>query len=139
MSDWKTLNTRLRDHAAGTPDISSDGLADSLWRYRNDRVKPDLRRVCHEIVGLIAEAGMSRGEWSPGWVPSDLAYSVAEISAQLLQLAIDSPDRAVQLDAGLSGWHIASAWEALLAGDIDDVVRHVAMESSTRGLRDWQG
>ena len=137
MSDWESLTTRLQSHAAGTPDISGDGLADSLWRYRNDQVMTDLRRVCHEIVGLIGEAGLSRREWPNGWVPSDLAYAVAEIGAQLLQLAVDAPDRSVQSNASLSGWHIASAWEALLAGDIDDVVGHVAMEASTRGLRDW--
>jgi hypothetical protein len=54
--------------------------------------------------------------------------AVAAIATTLARAMIDHPEgREILL---WSAWRIACAWEAVLAGDIDDILEHCALEES---------
>lgn len=59
--------------------------------------------------------------------PRSLIYAITEILRMLRELSSDRPD-AVRAES-----LIAMAWSAILAGDIDDLKRHLADEERARG------
>jgi hypothetical protein len=64
-------------------------------------------------------AAMSSGE--SGVVPRDVAYAVAEVVRMLRAFGADH-----------SAWVVETAWLAVLAGDVDDVGEHIALEEAAR-------
>ena len=66
-------------------------------------------------------------------VPRELAYAAAEVARILRDRAArpDTPDRDKRtlLD---SAWYVETAWLAVLAGDIDDLVQHLHDERAAR-------
>jgi hypothetical protein len=76
-----------------------------------------LQRLNIELNGAVPSA--TPGDVAEESIPRSAAYAVAEVSRMLREAGRDGAAR--QADA---------AWSALLAGDIDDVPAHVALERS---------
>jgi hypothetical protein len=73
-----------------------------------------LGRVNHELNGAHPSEGVSA---KPEDVPRDVAYSVSEVAAMLRRA--DEHELAGRVD---------TAWNAVLAGDIDDLTEHIELE-----------
>jgi hypothetical protein len=63
----------------------------------------------------------SAGHSAPDVLPRNVAYAVAEVARMLPATGADN-----------DAWLADTAWLALLAGDIDDLSEHVALEAAAR-------
>jgi hypothetical protein len=80
----------------------------------------------HEINGLVPSAS-SAAEKEDAQFPRKLVYAITEIIG-LLRDADTLPDTEISR----AHRHIAFAWSAVLAGDIDDVRAEIALDDATR-------
>jgi hypothetical protein len=129
--DLEAVIDDLVAHAAGTieptGEVVDDGLSDVLWRHRGDLGDIDFERLGDVVLGLLGEVNDHRSEFeSP---PSALAYAMAEMTTLTLKIAVGAASDAVRRDAARLAWRISCGWEAVLAGDIEDVTEHVVLES----------
>ena len=92
-------------------DYLADAVADLLGA---------LKRLNHELNGTVP----SQSEAKVPEIPRDVAYAVTEVARMLR----DVPGS----DAQRSAWRVDTAWSAVLAGDIDDIGRHLAEEETAR-------
>lgn len=131
----------LQIHAAGTVDASGNGVADVLWRYRaSGGNEPraishvDLAPAWEEVVQALEALVEVARTWAEAGVPLAATYAVAEIMASTLaRTAGQAPDQdrcALELFA----WGVACAWEAVLAGDVEDLREHVEGEAWGRDI-----
>lgn len=60
-------------------------------------------------------------------IPREIVYAMAEI-IRVLRRAIERPHETRSQVASDAAWTIETAWVAVLAGDIDDILDHVAEE-----------
>jgi hypothetical protein len=120
---------RLKWHAgfgerpvdAATPSISDctapkSSVAESLPLAIADFVDA-LEALNRELNGDVPSETI---EGKADSVPRSVAYSVAEAASMLR-------------DAGQDDWSVNTAWEAVLAGDIDDLHEHLELEGDWRG------
>ena len=81
-----------------------------------------------ELNGDVPSVGVVHVES----VPLSLVYSIAEI----LRMIRDSQDQARNpQDAGVLAralWRVETAWLGVLAGDVDDILKHVELEEAAR-------
>jgi hypothetical protein len=71
---------------------------------------------------------IQRSRRRPGWLPRSLIYAVTEILRMLREVSSSDRPEAVRAES-----LITMAWSAILAGDIDDLRRHLADEERVRG------
>lgn len=64
----------------------------------------------------------------------DAAYAVGEIVTRALDLAVTEEDPSVKESLTVFAWRVACGWEAVLAGDTENVVEHVRDEAYARGI-----
>ncbi|NNF64214.1 MAG: hypothetical protein HKN07_08120 [Acidimicrobiia bacterium] len=79
-----------------------------------------LVKLNHELNGELPSAGFDCGPE----LPRSLVYSISEIIRMIRECRTD--------DANRAAWRIETAWLAVLAGDIDDILEHVAGEEASR-------
>ena len=72
----------------------------------------------HELNGDRPSAGHSPPD---SVLPRNVAYAVAEVARMLRDAGADD-----------DAWVVDTAWLGLLAGDIDDLRQHVALEAAAR-------
>jgi hypothetical protein len=77
-----------------------------------------MSRLNRELNGNVPSEAMGGGPDDP--VPRDVAYAIFEVARELR-------DAAHVVDA----WAVDVAWNAVLAGDIDDLVDHIEYERRT--------
>jgi hypothetical protein len=104
--DAPTVAAAMARADAAEIDTATEDLLDALAVFN------------HELNGVVPSAG---GDEQHDAVPRDLAYAVGE-AARMLR------------DAGATrrAWELDTAWLAVLAGDIDDLKGHVALERASR-------
>ena len=131
--------SRLRWHAGlgELPEAQFSSIAACTWPVERlgsgfaeatEDVVEVLAMVNHELNGTIpSEAGhLDEG------IPRGLAYAVMEI-LNLLRRSREASQSDSQREAVANAeWTIATAWTAVLAGDIDDIKEHVALERAAR-------
>jgi hypothetical protein len=118
---------RIRRHAG--PDQPSDETALTV-SAASDRGSPaEVEAATADLVDALDSfnrelngefpSKMSSGESDV--VPRDVTYAVAEAARMLRDSGADR-----------SAWAVEIAWLAVLAGDVDDVREHVALEEAAR-------
>ena len=131
------MNTiaELRYHAGFDEPVTSStrSLADVLWQKESAHealrdVLRILQAVNLEMNGEIPSEGSSHQDG----LSRSLAYAVSEIARLLRESASRAPDAARKDELNRAAWRIDTAWAGILAGDIDDLERHVAEEESAR-------
>lgn len=119
----------LQEHAAGTPDATGVGFADRVWRCRQHDEPLVLEPVWESLVSCFQALTAESRTWSESGVPLAVAYPVSEVIAAGLALGVE---HGAAVNAFV--WRVATAWEAVLAGDVEDVVAHVRDEALARGV-----
>jgi hypothetical protein len=120
---------RLQQHVAGTAAAAGVGLADLVWRRRGgDAIR--LTECWTSILDCLQDLTVTSAAWSREGVPLDVSYAVSEMLDTLLRLGLSETGSQERQDAFLLAWRIACAWEAVLAGDIEDLKSHVDHEEA---------
>lgn len=120
---------RLVEHASG---LDVAGFADAVSHHRTAGAVLDLEALWTEIVPLFQALVEETPRSSAPDLPLPLAYAVAEIQGKACLLAIEAASAEERYDRCVFAWRTATAWEAVLAGDIDDIADHVATEANAR-------
>ena len=126
--------TTLREHAGGTSDASGPGFADMAWRFRQQREPLALAEPWRDICEALQALASKAGAWAQSGVPIEVAYPIAEILTSAVQLAVTEDDSAIAQPLVGFAWRVASGWEAVLAGDAEDINEHVTNEAVARGM-----
>lgn len=128
----------LRAQARGSPDARGGGFADVAWRFRHEGEDLVLAgpwaRLCEALQALAPESG----EWARSGVPLDISYAVSEILASATALAANEEVDSVRRSFAAFAWRVACGWEAVLAGDSEDVAGHVANEARARAIHHFR-
>lgn len=123
---------RLRHHAGLIThrDEEMPSVAQATWAPDDPRV---LRLALEDLVAGMVRLNFelngpvpSESETAAQSVPREVAYAVAEITRML---RVCRPVLEATHDAA---WTVETAWRAILAGDIDDLARHVEDERILR-------
>lgn len=135
----RDTTSRLRWHAGleeggatEIPSISSCTWPANTSGQQLDQAVADflvaLATLNRELNGTIPSEGKSAADA----IPRDVAYAVAEVTAQLREHA-DAQDASDQAPASSrAAWQVETAWRAVLAGDIDDIEQHLREEERMR-------
>jgi hypothetical protein len=105
----------------GTPNASADDLGKAV----SDLLQA-MTRVNVELNGDVPSESTVAGEA----VPRAVAYAVAEIDRMLREAVDRAPT--LSSEASLGAWRLETAWLAILAGDVDDLLGHLANEAAMR-------
>jgi len=130
---------RLRWHAGLHETAAEDipSIASTTWprgRGANDLQEAladclnTLATLNLELNGEVPSAGAVRARD----VPRSLAYAMTEIIRMIRECHDQAPD---QQDAAIFArvaWRVETAWSAVLAGDIDEILKHVEQEEAAR-------
>lgn len=128
---------RLQQHA-GLPtanrEVPADTWAEYFLRLARGGSPLGLATITDDIIQCLDELNRSVNP-SPDevrsrrQVPDALVYALSGIVGLGLEAALSpKADRNVLITL----WRIQSAWDALLAGDIDDLRQHVFLEEQAR-------
>jgi hypothetical protein len=132
---------RLRWHAGLERDVdheTTSSLADCAGSAtdRRDRLSDSTNDFVAALADLNRElngAVPSEHRGPAPDIPRDAAYAVVEV-VRMLRAAAESSPAAQQRQELLDAvWALDTAWNAVLAGDIDDLHEHVADERALRG------
>lgn len=134
----EATTSRLRWHA-GLQEAAEHvpSIASSTWP--RGRLQDGLQEA---LIDCLRTLGSLNGELNnqarPGEVaraadvPRSVAYAVAEIVRVIRDSQHDAQDQHNAAVLGRAAWRIETAWSAILAGDVDDIERHVEEEEAAR-------
>lgn len=122
----------LELHAAGSSDMQGDGLADRLDRWRISGGALQIEETVDAVVGILSSLQVECSDWRNSGVPSAIAYPVSEILGRLTAVPLYGPGHPDLVITHRYAWRVATAWTALMTGDIEDLVEHIRWEEAAR-------
>jgi hypothetical protein len=131
-TQWIRWHAALEDRRArvGTVSIAECLGTDSVSRENLGKAVSDLLEALAqlnvELNGDVPSENIAANEA----VPRAIAYAVAEIDRMLTEATDRGRDESSE--ASLSAWQLRTAWLAILAGDVDDLLGHLANEAAMR-------
>ena len=130
----ETLTKRLQTHAQGTERADDpQNLADYIWLLKHQSIASGTDDVWASLQQDFEDLNALLNADSDFRLGRSLAYAVNGLMILCLDLSA-SPSYSEQLrnEALQLAWRIATAWDAVLAGDIDNIGEHVALEEACR-------
>jgi uncharacterized alpha-E superfamily protein len=138
MALSKTI-VRLRWHAGleEGPTDEVPSIASSTWpRGRlSENLEPalldcfrTLSSLNRELNGEVASSAVAHS----GDLPRSLVYAVSEIVRLLRECQEEAGNQRDARWFARSAWRVETAWSAVLAGDIDDILEHLENEEAMR-------
>ena len=124
----------LETQAAGSQNADGDGFADALWRYQHEKGHLELVGPWEAIRALLQSLALDSSDWKSTGVALRVGYSIAEILSSALSAAAIETEQEHRQAIVVFAWHVASGWEAVLSGDIDNIAEHVTNEGVARSI-----
>jgi hypothetical protein len=133
-----TLLSRLSWHAGLEGTDEGDQPSISASTLKANFSATSIGRATSDVVDLLEELNKDLNGSMPSEstnhaenIPRSLAYAMAEILRLLRDSQNDLPSQSNGLTSR-SLWTIETAWNAVLAGDIDNLHEHLAYEEAAR-------
>ena len=126
--------TTLCEHAAGSAEATGSGFSDVLWRHEHGVGPLALGEAWSSIASTLQ--GLTFAALSPD-DQLRVAYSIAEVISAASRRPLVSADADVRFEFQSFVWRVACAWEAFLAGDIEDIAEHARLEAIAASLPVW--
>lgn len=133
-----TLLSRLRWHAGLEESYEGDQPSISASTWKANFSATSIGRATSDVVDLLEELNKDLNGSTPSEstdyaenIPRSLAYAMSEILLLLRDSRNDLPSQSNDLTRR-SLWTIETAWNAVLAGDIDNLREHLAYEEAAR-------
>lgn len=146
MSEYDNIIVRLQEHAGlALPgrELNEDRLAAKIYAIKkgvfdtnfNEEVEDIL--LCLDRINRIDQSAVAG---AANAVPGSLVYAMSGIqmlfTELLLQIVRSNFPRSTLLhEVVVAAWQIGCAWDALLAGDIEDIRQHLELEAEARGIK----
>lgn len=68
----------------------------------------------------------------PDAIPSKLAYAISEITRMIRECQEEARDEGDEAVFARAAWRVETAWSAVLAGDIGDLLKHIEDEEAMK-------
>lgn len=132
MSDNPVV--RLREHAGlnePSVDYPKDTVIEFAVNARRGDSQPDLEPLVDDVVSCLCQLHAAPDGGTTIATSLGVVYAMSNIIGLLLDLLLegDSNRSSAIVEAV---WRINCAWDALLAGDVNDLREHVDMERRAR-------
>jgi hypothetical protein len=130
----KAAIERLIQHGAGSAEGTGDGFADVVWQFEHGSSALSLGAVWRSIADALQRLSLTTLE------PFDqlrVAHAIAEVISSGSRRTFTGVAEETRVEFESFVWRVACAWEAFLAGDIDDLVEHVRLESWAADVPAW--
>ena len=131
------VTKKLQAHAEGTRDADDPkNLADYIWLLKHQGVAAEPDAVWSDLCQEFDKLNVALNADPSESITRQLAYAVNGLLALCLDVAVSAKmnEEPRQQLLGLA-WRINTAWDAVLAGDIESIAEHVALEESARAIR----
>jgi hypothetical protein len=131
------ITEELKIHAAGTKAATDfTNLSDYYWMLQQGKTKDRESEIWQAIEKLFSRLNQELNkESAQGEVRRSLAYAINQMIGLCLDYAATEKNEANNRRRALTlGWQISAGWDAVLAGDIDDISEHVELEGSAREI-----
>jgi len=125
------LLLRLQTQAQGTDNADDPtNLADFIWMSEHHRIFPNTEQVWNELVQDFETLNvMLNVESLDKCLTRQLLYAISGLITRCIDYAASHQHNEVSRRQLLGlGWRIATAWDAVLAGDIESISEHVKLE-----------
>jgi hypothetical protein len=125
---------RLIEHGAGSAERTGSGFADVVWQFEHGSGALALGDVWSSIASALQRLRFT------ALGPADqlhVAYAIAEVISSGSRRPLAGVADDVRMEFESFVWRVACAWEAFLAGDIDNLVEHVQLEAMGAELPAW--
>lgn len=135
----KDVSNRLREHSGlpvATPQLGSEAFIDIVQAIRRGESGAGLTEAVADVIDCL-EALNHHSQVAPGRRGEILNVDVVYAISGMTLLGLEVSMELIKTDKGgirlLSAvWRIGCAWDALLAGDIEDIHQHLDLEAAAR-------
>ena len=133
---------RLRWHAGlddtATAQNAMPSIASSTWP--KGRVNSGVEQALADFLRTLSVLNRELNGESPSAVasthvadlPRSLVYAITEVISRLRECQVRTTNARDSDWFGRAAWRAEAAWSAVLAGDIDDIERHLVDEETMR-------
>jgi hypothetical protein len=130
------LTKRLQAHAQGSESADNPkNLADYIWMLKHQTVDSGIDEIWSQLRDDFEDLNTLLNADSDSGIGRSLAYAINGLMTLCLDLAALQPrDGRLRHEMLLLAWRIGTAWDAVLAGDIERIGEHVELEETARGI-----
>ena len=125
---------RLIQHGAGSVEGTGDGFADLVLQFEHGSSALALGAAWSSIADALQTLSLITLN------PVDqlrVAYAIAEVISSGSRRTLTDVAEEARGEFESFVWRVACAWEAFLAGDIDDLAEHVRLEARAANVPAW--
>lgn len=129
----------------GVSDQPGPSLVDELWKLRQGSESMDLSLLIDEIVqcfevvnhqmnGTLPSESIARETLIPRRLVAAITTMIIVCLETAFELQRQSKDSRLSNTLQTNAWKLVCAWDAILAGDIDDISNHIRLEQIARQI-----
>jgi hypothetical protein len=130
------VTERLQTHARGTENADNpENLADYVWLLKHQRAASNTDEIWAALRKDFEHLNKLLNENSDFRLGREVAYAINGLLTVCLNyVTCENGDEIARNQILQIAWRIATAWDAVLAGDIEDISGHVDHEKTARGI-----
>jgi hypothetical protein len=131
------ITSQLQDHVSGTANADDPGnLADLVWMLNHNKGTTDTEGVWDRLQQAFEELNCVLDTVTEPHLFRLLSYAVNGLLVLCLtQIASASCNETTRTQMLRLCWRIGTAWDAVLAGDIESIRQHISIEEDARTIR----
>lgn len=132
------LTTRFREHAQGSNGADdSSNLADYIWALKHGGTFVDHGQVWANLVNDFEALNSVFNEPSSDEVIiRPILYAISGLITQCCDYVVsDHQNEMARKQVMVLAWRITTAWDAVLAGDIESIDKHVELEIRAKAIK----
>lgn len=130
---------RLREHSGlvvPTRQLISETFVDCVHAIRNGALESGLEGAVTDVIGCLERLNScNKGgpEAQRSLMSLDITYAISGMTVSAIECSIQVCKTGRKLIELLSAiWRITAAWDAVLAGDIENIAEHTQLEAAAK-------
>ncbi len=140
----KDISNRLREHSGlpvATPQLQGSAFMDRVQAIKQGEAETSLEEAVADVIECLQRLNyynQRTPEARSEILNLDVIYAISGMTQLVIEVSIALCKTGKSCSKLLNaGWRIACAWDALLAGDIEDIHKHLEYEAAARNV-DWK-
>jgi hypothetical protein len=137
----KDISNRLREHSGlpvATPQLDGLAFVDRVQAIKKGEIENGIEEAVTDVIDCLhrlnhynQRAPETRGEI----LNTDVVYAISGMTLYAIEVAMALCKTGKSCSKLLNAvWKIGCAWDALLAGDIEDIPKHLGYEAAARNV-----